>query len=111
MPPPTPTMCQMTRPYISIAGKALSSSSVVPMARQILIHLGAKDLKNAENAEEMVKDFPRGNEILKLIGERQAMMKDAWLSATGHKRPGMNKGLPLDQAQAKAAELDKKIRP
>jgi len=81
------------------------------MARQILIHLGAKDLKNAENAEEMVKDFPRGNEILKLIGERQAMMKDAWLSATGHKRPGMNKGLPLDQAQAKAAELDKKIRP
>lgn len=81
------------------------------MAKQILIHLGAKDLQNVDTAGEMVKDFPRGEEILKLIGERQSMMKDAWLTATGHKRPGMNKGLPLDQAQAKAVELDKKIRP
>jgi hypothetical protein len=37
-------------------------------------------------------------------------MKDAWLTDTGHKRPGMNKGLSLAEAQAKAAELDKRIR-
>jgi hypothetical protein len=37
-------------------------------------------------------------------------MKDAWLTVTGHKRPGMNKGLPLAEAQSKAAELEKEIR-
>jgi hypothetical protein len=46
---------------------------------------------------------------LKLVQEKQRMMKDARLTDTGHKRPGMNKGLPLAEAQAKAAELDKQI--
>ena len=30
---------------------------------------------------------------------------DAYLSAAGHLRPGMSKGLPLPEAQAKAAAI------
>lgn len=81
------------------------------MARQILVALGGEDVKNTATVEEMVKGFPRGGEILKWVGQRQELMKDAWLTATGHKRPGMNKGLPLPEARAKAAEWDKQIKP
>jgi len=58
----------------------------------------------------MVSVHPHGEQLLKLIQQRQAIMKDAWLTATGHQRPGMSKGLPLPEAEAKAAELDRKIR-
>ena len=37
------------------------------------------------------------------------MTKDAWLTYTGHNRPGMNKGLPIEEAQAKAAALRQEI--
>ena len=36
-------------------------------------------------------------------------MTDAWLTALGHQRP-MPPGLPLEQAEAKAAELTEQIR-
>jgi hypothetical protein len=38
------------------------------------------------------------------------MMKDAWITAIGHERPGMNAGLPLREAQGKLEILDKGIR-
>jgi pimeloyl-ACP methyl ester carboxylesterase/lysophospholipase L1-like esterase len=79
------------------------------IAKQILLHLGAKDVANADGPQAMLAVHPRGNDILKLVQEKQRMMKDAWLSDTGHKRPGMNKGLQLAEAQAKSAEVDKQI--
>lgn len=80
------------------------------MTKQILLHLGAKDIAKNESADEMVQDHSNGLQILKLVQEKQRMLKDAWLTETGHTRPGMNKGLPLAEAQAKAAELEKQIR-
>jgi hypothetical protein len=58
----------------------------------------------------MLASPKHGAEILKLVQEKQRLMKDAWLTDTGHKRPGMKQGLPLAEAQAKARELDKQIR-
>ena len=80
------------------------------IARQILLHLGAKDLAGVTNAQGMVAAYPHGQALLKLVQQRQDIMKDAWLTATGHKRPGMNKGLPIAEAQAKGAEIEKEIR-
>jgi hypothetical protein len=37
-------------------------------------------------------------------------MKDAWLTTAGHKRPGMNVGMPLGEARKKEAEIDMEIR-
>jgi hypothetical protein len=37
-------------------------------------------------------------------------MKDAWLTSIGHRRPGMNVGLPLEEAMYQAEILDKEIR-
>jgi len=36
-------------------------------------------------------------------------MKDAWLTATGHTRPEMKTGLPLNEAKSKASAIGKQI--
>jgi lysophospholipase L1-like esterase len=80
------------------------------MAKQILLHLGAKDLAAVESSDDMWLAHPNGPRIFKLVQEKQRLLKDAWLTETGHKRPGMRKGLSLTEAEAKAAELDKQLR-
>ncbi|MBM3892020.1 MAG: SGNH/GDSL hydrolase family protein, partial [Verrucomicrobia bacterium] len=80
------------------------------MAKQVLLHLGAKDVANADNAAAMLEAHPRGKELLGLVQQRQRLLKDAWLTDTGHTRPGMKQGLPLAEAQAKATEIEKQIR-
>ena len=80
------------------------------MAKQILLHLGAKDLVIVGSAADMAGRYPEGAQILKLVQQKQRTLKDAWLTDTGHQRPGMSKGLPLAEAQAKAAKLETQIR-
>ena len=50
-----------------------------------------------------------GPEILGLVQRKQRLLKDAWLTATGHDRPGMKAGLPLDEAGRQAQTLDERI--
>ncbi len=50
------------------------------------------------------------SELLKLVDQKTRLLHDAWLSDVGHKRPGVKAGLPLKEAQKKAAELEVKIR-
>ena len=80
------------------------------MAKAILEHLGAKDLVNVESAADMMHGNVNGAQILKLVQQKQHLLRDAWLTDTGHKRPGMAKGLPLVEARTKAAELETQIR-
>lgn len=49
-------------------------------------------------------------QVLKLIQQRQRIQTDAWLNEVGHKRPGMAKGLPVAEADQKAAELNAQIQ-
>lgn len=48
-------------------------------------------------------------QVLKLVSERQQVLKHAWLSATKHKRPGIEPGLPMEQATQRAADIEAKI--
>jgi enterochelin esterase family protein len=41
--------------------------------------------------------------------ERVEVLRDAWLSHTGHSRPGLEEGLPLPEAEARAAALEAEI--
>jgi lysophospholipase L1-like esterase/pimeloyl-ACP methyl ester carboxylesterase len=79
------------------------------MAKQVLQYLGAADAEKFDTTGAMAAAQAHGGEILKLVAEKQVILRDAWLTATGHKRPGVKPGLPLDEAEAKAAELDRKI--
>ncbi|HWD94776.1 MAG TPA: SGNH/GDSL hydrolase family protein [Verrucomicrobiae bacterium] len=80
------------------------------MAKQILLYLGAKDVENAANASAMAASNPHGGEILKLVRQKEELLRDAWLNFCGFKLPGVKPGLPVPEAEAKAAELDKQIR-
>ncbi len=77
------------------------------MAQQLLVELGEGQVATATDARASVAFHPKGAQLLELETEKQSVMKDAWLTATGHQRPGMKKGLPLPEAQQKAAALAK----
>jgi lysophospholipase L1-like esterase len=49
-------------------------------------------------------------ELVTLIRKRGRLLADAYLNDAGHLRPGMAKGLPVAEAEMKAAELEKQIR-
>jgi lysophospholipase L1-like esterase len=82
------------------------------IAQQLLIHWGApeSEIAAATSAQQLLSGYPHGTEVLKLVGQRQRVLKDAWLTATGHLRPGMKKGLSVDEAERQASELTVKIR-
>ncbi len=49
-------------------------------------------------------------ELLTLVRTRRKLLMHAWLTATGHTRPGVPAGLPLAEANAQAAVIGQKIR-
>jgi len=79
------------------------------MAQQVLLYLG-EDVSKAESIKEAMLPFTKGDSIVSLVEIRQEMMRDAWLTSTGYKRPGLKRGLPFREAQQKAGVLEKKIR-
>ena len=42
---------------------------------------------------------------LKPLRESSVILRDAWLTQTGHKRPGVKGGLPVAEAEARSAAL------
>jgi lysophospholipase L1-like esterase len=79
------------------------------MAKEILLGLG-ENVDDATTAEELLLPFPDGMQVLQLIEQRQQTLKLAWLAATGHQRPGIPNGLPLDEAEKIAKEIALKIQ-
>ena len=82
------------------------------MAREILLHWGipAGEIAGTTRGEKVLVAHPHGLEVLELIKKRQSILKDAWLTATGHRRPGMAQGLKLPDAQRQAQEIEAMIR-
>jgi lysophospholipase L1-like esterase len=67
------------------------------MAQPLLAYFGGTETA-ADNTE-----------LRKLVEKRMVLLRNAWLTATGHKRPGVAPGLPLPEAEKQAAELTKQI--
>lgn len=66
----------------------------------------------AQTLVEQVRDNP-DLEIQPAVGslmqQKMQILRDAWLSETGHQRPGIKAGLPLDEATKRVQELDADI--
>jgi lysophospholipase L1-like esterase len=77
------------------------------MAGELLRYLG-EPVGHTDSLAGELGD--KDGKVYGLVRERQEMMKDAWITAAGHKRPDMKKGLPLKEAKVKEAEIEKKIR-
>jgi lysophospholipase L1-like esterase len=67
--------------------------------------LGGAVLK-AWGVQEVVPVDP---ELLKLVTQKQAMLRDAWLTEVGHTRPGGKPGLSVAEANAQAEALESRI--
>jgi lysophospholipase L1-like esterase len=80
------------------------------MAKPILLYLGEAELAQKYSIEDAISPFKNGTEVLSLVSKRQKIMKDAWLTAIGHKRPSMNIGIPLMEAKQKAMELEDQLK-
>jgi pimeloyl-ACP methyl ester carboxylesterase/lysophospholipase L1-like esterase len=79
------------------------------MARVILAGLGATDLAGMTNPAALFPDQTQGANLLRLIQQQQSVMKDAWLTEIGHKRP-QKSGLPIPEAQRQAAAIETEIQ-
>jgi lysophospholipase L1-like esterase/pimeloyl-ACP methyl ester carboxylesterase len=74
------------------------------MARAVL---DAWELKVTSDGKP---DHVNGEAILAAIKKKQGLLRPAWLSHVGHKRPGNAPGLPLPEAESKAAVFDAEAR-
>ena len=103
-----------TDPKFTLAGDGVHMNATGHWlaAQQLLLALQAPpaEINKAKSADELLKSYPHGLEILKLTQQRNHLLRDAWLSSTGHKRPGITAGLPLEEAEKKAAELTTRIK-
>jgi lysophospholipase L1-like esterase len=96
---------------------ALSRDGVHPnptgswlMARELLVHWGApKEIDTMDNASQMLAAHPHGKEISDLITQQEHILRNAWLTEAGHLYPGHPVGLPLAEAEQKAADLQNQI--
>lgn len=93
-------------------GVHLNSSGHWLIAREILLHWGApaREVANSTSGEQVLAACPHGLEVLELVQQRQRLLKDTWLTATGHERPGMKRGLPPEEAERRAGEIDAELR-
>ncbi len=62
-----------------------------------------KTLRNSAKQE------PKVAKLIEVVHQRQTLLKDSWLTEIGHKRPGMNRGLPIAEALAKAEKLERSL--
>ena len=51
-----------------------------------------------------------GRAFFDSVHKRNRLLCDSYLTTAGHLRPGMAKGLPVAEAEARASEFEKAIR-
>jgi hypothetical protein len=93
-------------------GFALAPDGVHPgpvghwlIARQVLSYLGFAKVAKKRSITESLEKMANVSQYIKLVAQRQNMLRDAWLTATGHKRPGLPVGLSLDEAEIQSADI------
>ena len=94
-------------------GFAFASDGVHPgdaghwfMARQLIAYCGDPEAAAATTPQAMLGARA---DVLPLVHERMGILRDAWLTYTGHHHPDVPKVLPLDEAKAKCAPLTEQI--
>jgi lysophospholipase L1-like esterase len=80
------------------------------MASRLIRWFGDDAAANAASVEQMLAQRGISPDAVKLLQQRMAVLRDAYVAAAGHKRPGIRAGLPVSEARQKAAELTEQIR-
>lgn len=85
------------------AGQAVIAG---PLAKYWNLHLDANALPSLPNGSS----HPKAKEIVQKVSEKQNILKLSWLSATKHVRPGIPAGVPIEQANEQAKQIDQDIQ-
>jgi lysophospholipase L1-like esterase len=90
------------------------------VARQLIRWFGDEKAAAAATPKEMLADMLSSkampgslgapDALLPIVQQRVIVLRDAYVAAAGHKRPGVAAGLPVVEAEKKAEELSAKIR-
>lgn len=67
------------------------------MAKEIVQHL-MPNYPIERTWDDNLHSKPKHRQLYALVFKRQTIMKDSWLTFTGHKRPGLSKGIPVQDA-------------
>lgn len=84
------------------------------MARSFLQQFLGENLDGVSSSEQLFNS--NGDSIRELVREKMRVLFGAWMSSIGHNRPGVaggpdaSPGIPVNEAEAKAAELTGKIK-
>ncbi len=79
------------------------------VAQQLIRFFGDESVTTAATPQAMLAARKLPEAIFPLVQQRVHVLRDAYVSAAGHKRPGVAAGLPVPEAEAKAKELTAKI--
>ncbi len=79
------------------------------VAQQLIAACGDAKAAAAESPEKMLEVLDVSAPLLPLIGSRMTLLRDAYVSSAGHKRPGVAAGVSLEEATARAQDLGAKI--
>lgn len=79
------------------------------IAQQFIRACGDETVLQFANPQAMMAAHGISDKVRPLVHQRMSTLRDAYVATAGHKRPGVAVGLPLDQAELKAAELMKQI--
>ncbi|MCK3685128.1 SGNH/GDSL hydrolase family protein [Maribellus sp. YY47] len=79
------------------------------MASEMLWYLGENQTEQSYDMERFLSENPDRDKILSLVNQLQVIMKDAWLTFTGHRRPWMKEGLPMEEAIQKSEEIKNQL--
>lgn len=79
------------------------------IAKALLRYFHFQGISANTSLGAFLKSRPYVAELYDLISRRQSFMKDAWLTYTGHERPGMPIGLPMEDATMQYEELEREI--
>lgn len=80
------------------------------IASQLIRACGDDKAASAKSPAQMLAGAQVDGKAWPLIQRRMGLLRDAYVGAAGHKRPGVGKGLPLDQADAEANKLSEQIQ-
>jgi lysophospholipase L1-like esterase len=80
------------------------------MAQELIRWFGDPASAQAESPKEMLSAQGIPEKVLEIVQERLNLRRDAYLSGSGHKRPGIKAGVPVEEAEQQAQKLAETIR-
>ncbi len=100
-----------TEPEFTFAKDGVHPNDAGHLVMATAIIHGLLPEKDADFAKLTAPESVAANKVFfDAVRKRERVLGDAYLGAAGHLRPGVAKGLPIEEAEAQAAALSKTIR-